>query len=94
MVRCKKNNEKTDFSTILHYFSFISFESRDMTNAHVYVGIDINSGFFSVESEPIDLSVPIYDDLFLKRGLDEEDLQNYFLVYEYVSLKDKCNKIC
>ncbi len=62
---------------------------RYITEDNVYVGIDIVSGFFSVESECIDLCVPIYDDLFLKRGLDEEDLKNYFLVYEYVTLKDK-----
>ncbi len=56
---------------------------------NVYVGIDTVSGFFSVEAKCIDLCVPIYDDLFLKRGLDEEDLKNYFLVYQYATLKDK-----
>lgn len=52
----------------------------------VIVGIDLVSGEFYVESEDIDKSVPVYDDLFVYRGLDEEDLKNCFLVAEYVRL--------
>lgn len=60
-----------------------------ITDDGVYVGIDKISGFFCVESKFIELSEAIYDDLFLKRGLDDEDLKNYFLVYQYVMLNDK-----
>lgn len=50
------------------------------------VGIDLCTGEFHVESENIEEVVPIYDDLFTFRGLDEQDLKNYFLVAEYVKL--------
>lgn len=52
----------------------------------VFIGIDLVSGEFHVESEDINRSIQIYDDLFVYRGLDEEDLKNYFLVAEYIKL--------
>ncbi len=58
----------------------------------VIVGIDLVSGEFYVESADIDKSVPVYDDLFVYRGLDEEDLKNCFLVAEYVRLTQ--SRIC
>ncbi len=51
-----------------------------------YVAIDIASGFFHVESENTALMERIYDDLFVFRGLDEQDLDNYFLVAQYLQL--------
>ncbi len=33
----------------------------------------------------------IYDDLFLYRGLDQKDLENFFLVAEYVRLQNENN---
>lgn len=42
-----------------------------------------------MESEDIQKIVSIYDDLFVYRGLDEEDLNNYFLVAEYIKLTQK-----
>ena len=53
---------------------------------NVLVGIDLCTGEFHVESENIEEVVPIYDDLFAYRGLDEEDLKNIFLVAEYIKL--------
>lgn len=50
----------------------------------VFVGIDLVSGYFYVEG-----SEEIYDDLFAFRGLDERDLDNFFLVAEYV----KCTNL-
>ena len=50
----------------------------------VFVGIDLVSGYFCVEG-----SEEIYDDLFAFRGLDERDLDNFFLVAEY----DKCTNL-
>lgn len=52
----------------------------------ILVGIDLVSGEFFVESEDINKCVPIYDDLFVFRGLDEEDLKNCYLVAEYKNL--------
>lgn len=49
----------------------------------VFVGIDLVSGYIHVEG-----SVQLYDELFAYRGLDEVDLNNIFLVAEYV----KCTK--
>ena len=34
----------------------------------------------------------IYDDLFVFRGLDEKDLENYFLVAQYIECREKINK--
>lgn len=53
---------------------------------NVLVGIDLCTGEFYIESENIEEVVPIHDDLFAYRGLDEEDLKNIFLVAEYVKL--------
>jgi hypothetical protein len=55
----------------------------------VIIGIDLSSGEFHIESEDISKVVPIYDDLFVYRGLDEDDLHNYFLVAEYIELTQK-----
>lgn len=54
----------------------------------VLVGIDLLSGEFHVECEDINKAAAVYDDLFLYRGLDEEDLKNYFLVAEYIRLSE------
>lgn len=56
---------------------------------NVLAGIDLVSGFFHVESEEIREAQKVYDDLFVFRGLDERDLENYFLVSEYIRLKKK-----
>ncbi len=53
---------------------------------NVLVAIDLSSGEFHIESKNAEEAAPIYDDLFVYRGLDEEDLKNFFLVAEYVRL--------
>ena len=58
---------------------------------HALVGIDLSTGEFHIESENIEEVIPIHDDLFVYRGLDEEDLKNFFLVAEYVTLSKKEN---
>lgn len=55
----------------------------------VFVGIDLISGGFYVEATDMATAVPIYDDLFVFRGLDEDDLENFVLVAEYVKLIQK-----
>lgn len=52
----------------------------------VVVGIDIETGFFHVESAEIDKAARIYDDLFVFRGLDDADMKNYVLVGQYIDL--------
>ena len=54
----------------------------------VLVGIDLTTGFFHIESENTDRVAEIYDDLFVFRGLDEKDLKNFFLVAQYIELKN------
>ena len=54
----------------------------------IFVGIDLRSGYFHVESENIEDSIPVWDDLFVNRGLNEADLNNYVLVAQYVILKN------
>lgn len=56
---------------------------------NVLVAIDLCTGEFHLESENIEEVIPIYDDLFVYRGLDEKDLNNFFLVAEYVKLSQK-----
>ena len=56
---------------------------------HVLVAIDLCTGEFHMESENIEEVIPIHDDLFVYRGLDEDDLKNFFLVAEYVTLSQK-----
>lgn len=55
---------------------------------NIYVGIDLDTGFFQVESKDIQRCVPIYDDLFVTRGLSALDLQNYVLTGQYIELTD------
>lgn len=52
----------------------------------VLVGIDLISGEFHIECDDINKVISLYDDLFVYRGLDKEDLKNFFLVVEYVNL--------
>lgn len=57
-----------------------------LLNPEIYVGIELRTGFFHVESIHIDKCIPIYDDLFVRRGLDSDDLQNYVLAGQYLEL--------
>ena len=55
---------------------------------NIYVGIDLNSGFFQVECEDVDKMRTVWDDLFLARGLSEEDIDNYVIVAQYILLQN------
>jgi hypothetical protein len=48
----------------------------------ILIGIDLATGEFQVEG-----SAALWDELFIFRGLDEADLENPFLVAQYVALK-------
>lgn len=55
---------------------------------NIYVGIDLNSGFFQVECEDVDKMRTVWDDLFLARGLSEEDIDNYVIAAQYILLQN------
>ena len=54
---------------------------RDMT---IFVGIELETGFFYVEG-----CSELWDELFAFRGLDEKDLNNFYLVAEYIACLGK-----
>jgi hypothetical protein len=55
-----------------------------LENSCIFVGIDLISGYIHVEGENLGSVEEIYDDLFVFRGLDEKDIENYFLVAQYI----------
>ncbi len=76
----ERHGEKaSDFSNIICY----------LVDEDVYVGIDLSTGFFHIESKNIEKCIPIYDDLYVKRGLDKDDLQSFVLVGQYIELLDE-----
>lgn len=44
----------------------------------------METGYFHIEGSSM-----LYDELFKFRGLDKQDLENFFLIYEYVKQTDK-----
>jgi len=54
------------------------------TGIDIFVGIDLVSGYFLVEGSSL-----LWDELFAYRGLSETDLENYYLVAEYVSCLER-----
>ena len=59
---------------------------RCYRTGNALVGIDLVSGAFHVEAVDMAEAIPVYNDLFVFRGLSEEDLKNFVLVAEYVRL--------
>ena len=55
----------------------------------IFVGIDLHSGYFDVECAEIAKAIPIWDDLFVRRGLNENDLSNYVVTAQYMILTEK-----
>ncbi len=50
----------------------------------IFVGIDITSGFFTVEGSTL-----LWDELCAFRGVDEADLQNYVATIMYLQAKER-----
>nr|WP_319375906.1 hypothetical protein [uncultured Methanoregula sp.] len=50
----------------------------------IIVGVELESAFFIVEG-----SSRLWDELFAFRGLDDEDLTNFYLVAEYISCLER-----
>jgi hypothetical protein len=57
------------------------YETQDeMFRGRAIIGaVELHSAYFMVEGSSL-----LWDELFAFRGLDEEDLGNYYLVAEYV----------
>lgn len=62
------------------------YENQDeiFKGCTIIVGFELESGYFMVEG-----SSRLWDELFVYRGLDEDDLNNYYLVAEYVACIQK-----
>lgn len=62
------------------------YENQDeiFKGCTIIVGFELESGYFMVEG-----SSQLWDELFIYRGLDEDDLNNYYLVAEYVACVKK-----
>ena len=77
------NREKLPQGTLPQ---ILAYKAKD---ASILVGIDLITGFFHIEGEDINRVAEIYDDIFAFRGLDEKDIENYFLVAQYIQCLDK-----
>lgn len=62
------------------------YESQDeqFRGIPIIAGFDLTSGYFMVEG-----SSRLWDELFVFRGLDEKDIENYYLVAEYITCLQK-----
>lgn len=87
--------EDSDFHEVVKYNLLQRYDDKTvdspriicyLVDIDIYVGIDLSTGFFHIESENIEKCIPIYNDLFVKRGLDKDDIQNYVLVGQYIEL--------
>lgn len=58
---------------------FTDPDFADLGVADVFVGIDLESGFYQVEG-----SCLLWDELCAFQGLDEHDLHNFFCVAQYI----------
>ncbi len=62
------------------------YENQDevFSGIEIIAGIDLETGYFLVEGSSL-----LWDELFAFRGLDSEDLKNYYLVAEYIACAEK-----
>jgi len=62
------------------------YENQDQvfTGIKIIVGIDLETAYFIVEGSGL-----LWDELFAFRGLDEDDLHNFYLVAEYIACVQK-----
>ena len=61
--------------------------------ARLFVGVDLASGFFHVESSDPKRSALLWDELCAFRGVDEKDLQNYIIVAQYLLALERFGKL-
>ncbi|MEN6339394.1 MAG: hypothetical protein ABFD03_04645 [Clostridiaceae bacterium] len=66
--------------------SLYAEQDEVFSGVEIFVGIDLVSGYFLVEGSSL-----LWDELFAFRGLNEKDLENYYLVAEYVACLKRFN---
>jgi len=59
-------------------------QEKFYSNCDIFVGIDLVTGYFCVEGSSL-----LWDELFARRGLNENDLKNYYVVAEYVACLER-----
>jgi len=59
-------------------------QDEEFSGMDILVGIELETGYFLAEGSSL-----LWDELFFWRGLDEKDLENYYLVAEYVACRDR-----
>ena len=91
-----ENYDNVLFKKVVHlnskeYFHENAGDVNDIVaytlNGDIFVGIDLKTGFFHIESDDVSKSIPIFDDLFITRGLSKDELQNFVIVGQYLELK-------
>jgi hypothetical protein len=66
------------------------YEKQDdiFRNTAIFVGVELETGYFLVEG-----CSALWDELFAFQGLDESDLNNFYLVAEYIDCLRKFNML-
>jgi hypothetical protein len=59
----------------------------DEAGQRIFVGLDLVSGYYTVEG-----SCRLWDEMFAFRGLDQADLENCYLVAEYIGCRERCGQ--
>lgn len=59
----------------------------DYRGKQVFIGIDLITGYYQVEGSP-----ELHDEICAFQGLDDDDIQNYFCVAQYIKCKANLEK--
>lgn len=59
----------------------------DYRSKQVFIGIDLITGYYQVEGSP-----ELHDEICAFQGLDDDDIQNYFCVAQYIKCKSSLEK--
>lgn len=86
-------NECEDLKLSEQLVDSMKDETSENVEIHIYqvgdlkVAINRTSGAFLVSGDDLDEKAKLWDELFLYRGLNEEELSNPFLVGTYIKIK-------
>lgn len=66
------------------------YENQDdiFKGQKIFVGVELETAFFHVEGSSM-----LWDELFAFRGLDQDDLKNFYLVAEYITCLKRFNML-
>lgn len=62
-------------------------------SGRIFVGVDLSSGYFHVESSDPQRSALLWDELCAFQGVDEKDLQNYVITAQYLLALERFGKL-